>query len=154
MPTYVNNSFTSRGTTLSIGSGTPVTIMQVKQFSFSGVAAKYEDATNLNSPSVGAAVLEEAIPGTVSPGTATISGQFLPTDAGQTALLTAYDAQTLASFSLQLPKAPGQTTTGNLFAFSAYVQDMPLPDTLDVGKPITFKVTLKLNSIITITPGS
>jgi hypothetical protein len=146
-------AFTGKSTVLSVGA-TPTPIQQVKQFSFSGVSAKYEDITCLGSPSVGPAVLEEATPASVSPGTATFSGVYLPSDTGFGDLATAFTSQTVTSFTLQLPMGPGQTTKGNLFAFSGYVQDMPLPDTIDATKPLTFKCTIKLSTVITVTQGS
>ena len=151
-------SSTGKGTTLSIGSGgtseTFTPIMQVKQYQFSGVQAKYEDVTNLDSPTVGAAIQEESISSTVSPGQLKLSGLLLPSDAGQAALYAAFKTQSAYDFKLQLGLASGQTTAGNLYTFSAYVQDPPLPETIDYSKPITFSTTLKLNTMPTLTVGS
>jgi hypothetical protein len=148
---------TGRGTVLSIGSGgtgeTYLPILQVKTWQPSGQQWKFDDVTNGNSPVAGAGVLEEAIPATLSAGTWAIGGVFLPTDPGQLALATAFANGTLADFQLQLPASAAQPTKGNLYAFSAYVQDMPLPD-LQFDKAQTFKCTLKINTLITVTAGS
>ena len=80
-------------------------------------------------------------------------GVFLPADAGQLALAAAFATGALADFKLQLPIGPAQTTTGNLYAFSGYVQDFPSPD-VQFDKTVTFKVTVKLNTVLTVTPGT
>jgi hypothetical protein len=48
---------------------------------------------------------------------------------------------------------PGQTTAGNLYAFSGYVQEFPAPD-VQFDKVVNFKVTIKLTTVITLTQGS
>lgn len=153
-----SKGFTGKGVVLSIGSGgeseTFTAVLQVKTYSFSGMTAKYDDTTNLNSAAQGAAVLEEGLPATVSPGQLTLSGIFLPVDPGQMSLAAAYLSQALTDFKLQFPIAPGQTTAGNLFAFSGFVQDMPNAVDIDFSKVITFKTTIKLNTAITVTVGS
>jgi hypothetical protein len=151
-------ALTGRGTTLSIGNGASpevfTAIMQVKTYQFSGQQASYDDITNTGSAVSGTSnvAIEELLPSKVSLGTLALTGVFLPSDAGQTALSTAFTNQTLTDFKLQLPLAPGQTTTGNLYTLSAYIQDFPLPD-LQWDKAATFKATLKLMSL-TVTPGS
>ena len=67
-----------------------------------------------------------------------MAGIFLPDDAGQQALKTAFQSGTLENFTVQLPKGPGQTTSGNLYAFSGYVQEFPAPD-VQFDKVVNFK---------------
>lgn len=149
-------AITGKGTVLSmLVGGTPTPILQVKTWQFSGQQAKYEDISNADSPTTdgGACIVEESVPTTISAGQLSVSGIYLASDPGQAALATAFNQQTLTDFTLQLPKASGQMTKGNLFTFSAYVQDMPLPD-LDYSKAATFKVALKITGLIEVTPGS
>jgi hypothetical protein len=149
--------FTGKGTVLSVGSGgtseTFAPVLQIKTFQFSGQTWKYDDITNASSPQTGVGVLEEALPSTMSGGTLAVSGVFLPSDVGQLALATAFNAGTLTDFKLQLPIANGQTTLGNLYAFSGYVQEFPLPD-IQFDKALTIKATIKINTIIAVTLGS
>src|SRR5882762_5252731 len=123
--------FTGKGTVLSIGSGgtseTFTPILQMKTFQFSGQTIKFDDITNVNSPVQANAAFEEAIPALVSGGQFTTSGVFLPSDPGQIAMSAAFNG-VLTDFKVQLPKGPGQTTAGNLYAFTGYVMDEPLPD--------------------------
>lgn len=149
-------SITGKGTVLSIVDGTTKTpVLQVRTWQFSGQQAKYDDITNADSPTTdgGVSVVEEVTPTTISAGQLAIGGVYLASDPGQSTLADAFNTQELTDFELQLPKASGQTTKGNLFAFSGYVQDMPLPD-LDYSKASTFKVTIKITGLIEVTPGS
>jgi|SRR5215472_11207170 len=150
--------FTGKGATFSIGTtpspaSTFTVIAQLKTLAFSGQKWSFDDITCLSSPVVGAGVLEESLPTKVSPGELAIAGVFLPSDAGQPLLLAAFNSGGLNDFKVQLPVGPGQTTTGNLYTFSGYVQDMPTPD-IQVDKAINFKATIKLNTLLTLTPGT
>ncbi len=151
------NGYTGKGTVLSIGSAlttpTYTPVAQIKTFQFAGQVWKFDDVTNADSTAAGSGVVEEAIPTVMSGGTMAISGVYAPDDTGRDALATAFGAGTLLPYKLQLPVGPGQTTTGNLFAFNAYVQDMPLPD-VQFDKSMTFKCTLKIDGVITVTKGT
>jgi hypothetical protein len=148
---------TGKGAILSVGvAGSPETftaVLQIKQLSMNGVTVKYDDVSNLNSPSQGAVILEEALPATASPGEMKVSGVYLSTDPGQGLLATAYLTQNLTDFKLQFPPLAGQTT-GELRTFSGFVSDMPNAVSIDFSKTILFSTTLKLNTAIAITPGS
>ncbi len=154
--TAPSKGYIGKGTVFSIGSGgtgeTFVAVAQLKTAQFGGQKMNFEDITNLDSASVGATVLKEQMPTTADAGTVALSGIFLPSDAGQTALTTAYNGA-LTDFKIQLPKGPLQTTTGNLYTFSGYVSEQPLPD-IQFDKVLTFKVTITLTTPITSTPGT
>jgi hypothetical protein len=149
---------TGKGAILSIGNGgsgeTFTPVMQLKQIEISGQTIKFDDQTNLGSPAQGAVTLEEALPTTASPGQVKISGIFLPTDPGQTSLASAYLSAALTDFKLTFPLFPGQTTSGMVFAFSGWVQDMPNAVSIDFSKTILFSTTIKLNTPITVTAGA
>ena len=149
--------FTGKGTVLSIGSGGTgeqfTAIVQVKTFQFSGQKWSFDDATNAGSPAVGVGVLKESIPSTMDAGDMAIAGIFLPSDPGQLALATAFNAGTLTDFKLQVGLGPGQTVVGNLYTFSGYLQELPAPN-IQFDKIIDFKASIKLNTVITVTQGS
>lgn len=158
MTTTYSKGYTGRGTVLSMGASPAssfTAVAQVKTFQFSNGGGKwsYEDITNSGSPAVGPGVLKENIPTEVDPGEFNIGGVVLPSDAGQLMLATAFNAGVLYDFKLQLPLGPGQTTTGNLLTFSGYLEDQALPD-VQFDKALTFKATVKLTTLVTVTQGS
>ena len=155
MPAIKPNTGTK--TTLSIGSGggseTFTVVAQIKTFSFAGQTWTFDETTALDSPAFGDGGVLKQYRGTeFDPGTMALGGVYAPSDAGQLALTAAFRTGLLTDFKLTLPLGPGQTVSGNVFAFSAYVQDNPLPDIS--SKVLTFKATLKLNTDIVITLGS
>jgi hypothetical protein len=154
-----SKGYTGKGTVLSIGSGgageTFTPIAQLKTGQFSGQKMNFDDITNFDSPQMGSSgvAMKESLPSSADPGTLAIAGVFLPGDTGYTALDAAYQAGTLTDFKIQLQKGPGQATTGNLYVFSAYVMERPLPD-LQWDKVLGFKATLQIQGDITVTVGS
>jgi hypothetical protein len=148
---------TGKGTVLSIVTTgtTPTTtpILNMRTYSFSGQSVKFDDITNLSSSTQGTVIVEESLPATMDPGTLTASGIWIPSDPGYEAIVAGFTANTLLNFTLQMPIAGTQTTTGNLYSFTGYIQDNPLPDA-DYSKAITIKITIKLNSAIVPTAGS
>lgn len=156
MSTTYSKGFTGRGTTLSMGASPAnvyTKVAQVKTFQFSGQKWSFDDITNSDSPAVGNGVLKEPLPSEVDPGEISIGGVYLPSDAGQAMLATAFNSGNLYDFELQLPIGPGQTTTGNLMKFSGYIEDPALPD-VQFDKSLTFKGTVKLTTLVAITAGS
>jgi hypothetical protein len=152
--------YSGAGTVLSIGGVTDgsttetfTEILQVKTPNFSGAEATYDKITNLSSPKSGKAVVDELMPTTISSGTLELEGIYLPTDAGQAALNTAFATQDAYDFKVTLPVGPGQSTTGNVYSFSAYVKS-PLLPIISVDKATTFKTTLQITGIITLTLGA
>lgn len=152
--------FTGSGVTLSIGtpgSGETFTsILQVKSISWQQPKLQTEDATNLSSPTLGAATVKEYIPTVIEPGQFSGQAIYLPTDTGLQALDAAFKSTLIQDFKVQFPKiaALGQTTQGNLYAFSGYVIEQPLPDGIDASKLTTYKVTIQITSPVVLTPGS
>jgi hypothetical protein len=151
-----SKGFIGRGTVFSIGvAGTPETftpVAQLKSATFNGQKINFEDITNLDSALVNNTVLKEVMPATADAGTVQAAGIFLPSDPGQLALQAAYGGL-LTDFKIQLPKGPGQTTTGNLYTFSGYVGENPLPD-IQFDKTISFKMNITLATPIALTPGT
>jgi hypothetical protein len=147
-----SKGFTGSKVVFKIGT---TAVAQVKTLQLNGQKVTYEDISNLDTPLLGSSAvpLKEKLPVTAEPGTLAIGGIYLPADTGYLALVAAYESQALSSFTIQLPKGPGQTTTGNLFTFSGFISELPLPD-VQWDKTLTFKTTIELNTDIAITPGS
>ena len=145
-----SKGFIGRGTVVSIGvAGTPETftpVAQLRTAQFNGQKLNFEDITNLDSPLVNSTVLKEQMPATADAGMLEISGIFLPSDAGQMAVAAAYGAQDPTDFKVQMPKGPGQQT-GNLYTFSGYVAEQPLPD-IQFDKVVTIKFRVQLTTPI------
>jgi hypothetical protein len=143
--------FSGKGGTVSIstdGGTTYTEIKQVKDVKPSGSKANYDNITNLSSPGNA----EEFIPLTVNSGTVTLTVISNPLDAGQTALLAAFQAQTKLKVEVQYPTV-GTQTTGLLKTFSAYVSSVPMPS-MGVSNASTFDAELTISGLITDTPGT
>ena len=140
-------------TQLSINTGTtssPVwtPILEIVDIGQSGKTLKTDDATNLNS------TMEEFIGTIANPGGFALSMNRVSSDPGQIALLASFNAATTLMYQAQLPKAPGQTTTGDLFAFSAIVEEFNDLGTVKADKGIMTPAKLKVSGPITLTPGT
>jgi hypothetical protein len=148
-------AYTGAGATLTIGN---VAISQLKVTTFTPPKVKFENVTNLGSATnAGGIVVEEQIPSSIVPGDISGEALYLPNDAGLAALRTAFNNNTLSAFVLTLdPDKSGNTqlTTGDTFSFSGFVSDMPIPSAVDPMKPLTYKVAVTINTLITVTSGS
>ena len=114
----------------------------------------YDDITNTSSPAVGVGVLKESLATLVDPGEFTCTGVFLPSDPGLAALQSAWASGIAQQFQVQLSPIAGQSTVGNTYEWSAYVTENPLPSNISAEKAVTIKVSLKLDSVITVAVGS
>ena len=133
---------------------TGVAILQLKEFSIPEQTWKYDSVTNTGSPVIGVGVMEENLPTTVDPGIFTATGIFLPSDAGQIAMQTAFATGLANSFQVQLKPIAGQSTTGNTYAFTGFVSKDPVPTNIDASKAATIKVEIKLDSLMTVATGA
>ncbi|MGC9159795.1 MAG: phage tail tube protein, partial [Terracidiphilus sp.] len=120
---YTHSQATAgRGSTLSINTGTLTTpvwtpIGEWKNATQSGNQWKTIDVTNMDSgPN------QEIITSIRDNGTYKVSGNRVSTDPGQVALNAAYNSGALTMFELLLPLGPTQTTTGDMYAFTALVE--------------------------------
>ena len=134
-------------TTLSIGS-TPTLIGEITGFTQSGKQNKTDDTTNLESTA------EEFIPTLLSPGKYTINLNRVPGDAGQAALLAAFNNKTISPFVITLPKTSAQTTKGDTYSFNALVEEFNDVSDVKPDKKITSQAALKVSGPITFTAGS
>lgn len=133
---------------------TGIAILQLKDLTIPEQKFSYDDITNFQSPAVGIGTQKESVPTVVDPGEMSCTGVFLPSDPGLLALQTAFNTGLANSFQIQLPPIAGQSTTGNIYAFTAFVSSNPVPTNITPDKAQTVKISLKLNSMITILQGS
>jgi hypothetical protein len=133
---------------------TGIAVLQLKEFTVPEQSWSFDDITNNQSPAVGVGVLKESLATTVDPGEFTATGIFLPSDPGIVALQTAFATGIANAFQIQLKPIAGQSTTGNVYAFNAYVSKNPVPSNIDAGKAVTVKISLKLDSVMTVLTGS
>jgi len=133
---------------------TGVAVLQLKEFTVPEQSWSYDDITNTSSPAVGVGVLKESLATLVDPGEFTATGIFLPSDPGIIALQTAFQTGLANAFQIQLKPISGQSTTGNIYAFSAYVAKNPVPSNIDATRAVTVKISLKLDSVMTVATGS
>ena len=133
---------------------TGIAILQLKEFTVPSQKWSYDDITNTGSPAVGVGVLKESLPTLVDPGEFSATGLFLPSDPGIVALQTAFATGLANTFQIQLKPIAGQSVSGNIYAFTAYVQENPVPTNISVEKAITVKISLKLDSMMTVLTGS
>lgn len=133
-------------------SGIPV--LQLKTFTMPNQKWSFDDITNTSSPTVGAGTVKENLLTVLDVGEFTAEGVYLPSDSGLEAITTAFATGVPNQFQIVLGLLPGQSSTGNVYEFNAYVQTNPLPQTVSVEKAITWKVDLKLTTFVTVTIGS
>ena len=145
---------TGSQTVLIIGS-TPVVIEQIQDIAFSGQVLKMLDSTNLQS------TVQEEQPSLPNQGEIKVTCLRIPYSAtsGQGLVSIAYNlgsAQTAQAFALTLApdKAASQTTTGDKFAFNAYVTSFIPAAGISAEKLVLCEFTLKVVTSFTLTDGS
>ena len=139
------------GTALSINTGTVATpvwtpVLELKSVAQSGRQVATEDVTNFSSTA------REFVPTLLDSGTWDLSGNRVGSDAGQLAMETAFQGLSITMFKVVLPKAAGQTTSGDTFQFSALVQECNY--SVNVDKAVSVTAKLKVSGSITLTAGS
>lgn len=127
MPTP-SSAFAGRGTILSI-SGSP--LAEVQKVGFSGSKADLVDVTNMDSGAV-----HEKLATIIDSGEVSFEANYVPADASQAALLTAYNALSLLPCTIALPGARGTWT------FSAYITGLDYDFPWDKQCTITGKLTI------------
>jgi hypothetical protein len=148
------------GAALSIGTqgGSPTYIAVGKIKNIKPPSPKFgqEDVTTLDSGSV-----RRFIKTLQDPGEMDVSVYWESADAGQVAVLAAFSTLSNSTngadypWKLQFPVnlEGGQTSTGDLFAFSGFVSEYTGPET-QPDKTITWGFKVKIDGAITITEGS
>jgi hypothetical protein len=131
--------------------GTPSTtfthIGEVKDASRSGASWGTAETTNFDS-----GVDEEFITTTRNNGEYGLEVNAIEGDAGQVALLAAYDSGFKYDFQVIYPKQGAETTAGRKKTFSALV--MSVDEKLSLKDAITYSIKLKVSGPITQVAGS
>lgn len=137
-----------KGTSLLIGA-TPTLIGEVTKISQSGGKNAVVNVTNLESTA------EEKLGSIPDYGSYQIEANRLAgtSDAGQTALETAFDTGALTSFTVQLPKGPAQTTAGDKYVFNGVVEDLNI-DGMEPKKNIMIKAGIAVSGKPVFTAGT
>lgn len=141
-----SQSQAGRGSSISIGS-TPTLIGEITDIPLSLPKWDSVDVTNLESGSD-----QENLLTIRKSSTFTVKGNRVSSDAGQTAVVAAYQGATLSAFVVTLPKTPTQTTKGDSYSFSAFVMSASF-DVSPTGK-IDFSMDLMTSGPVTFTAGS
>lgn len=143
------------GAVISIGSVTGVTdvytaIGEITDAKFSGAKRAIVTTTSFDSAGVASKL------GTIlDSGSVTITTTRVSSDAGQVAVLAAFNAQPANAydFKVVLPLAPGQTTIGDSITFSAIVSAAGDFD-IDISKQAEYTFTLEITGAKTLAVGS
>jgi hypothetical protein len=133
---------------------TGIAILQLKTFSMPQQKWAFDDVTNVSSPTIGVGTAKESLLTLLDLGEFSAEGIFLPSDPGLVAVQTAFESGLPNQFQIQLGLLPGQSTSGNVYEFNAWVSSNPIPTNVSVDKAIAWKMDLKLATIMTITLGS
>jgi hypothetical protein len=108
----------------------------------------FDDTTNLQSTA------KEFLAVLPDPGKVTMTMNRVSNDPGQVFMQGSFQNRTRLQYQLVLPVnvAAGQTTTGDVYGFLAYVEDLA-PD-IKTDKKLVSKFTLQVTGGITLTVGT
>jgi hypothetical protein len=149
MPYTGSKAQQGRGTTLSVGTGTPAVVGEIMKMGQKGRKNQTVSTTNLQSSS-------EEFQGTLpDQGSWEVEGNRVGNDAGLVAMETAFASGALTTFTVQLPvnALAGQTTTGDKWVFTAIVEELDY-DGMAPKSVVTFKATLKVSGTPVFTAGT
>jgi hypothetical protein len=135
-----------RGSIVSIGA-TPTVIGEVTDFPLQRGKWDFADVTNLQSGSD-----SEMLATMRKAASFTMKGNRVAADAGQVLVETAYQAGSLQTFSVELPKISTQTTKGDAYNFSAYVAGSSF--SVSPTKQIEFSIDLQVSGPVTLVAGT
>lgn len=137
---YSNSAaFVSRGTVISYETNPSVgfvPLAEIKEINFTGAKYDLDDVTNYESGN-----FREWITTLADSGDLSFSGNYIPTDSSQQALLGFFNTGVLVSWKIDLPNSLGSIT------FKAYVSSLEHNLPLDKAATITGK--LKITGAVT-----
>ncbi len=138
-----------KGTTFSIktSGSTFVAVAEITDIKPMSYKMGTTDSTSLDSTN------SEVIGTIPDYGEVSLTGKYLPADAGRVALLAAFDGA-VHEFKLQLPKLALQTTAGDLYDFMAILTEYTPISDVNATKPLEFSCKMKINALPTLTAGS
>jgi|GEM_PF-2794200 len=147
-----SKSAVGKGTILSIGSGggseTFTAVAEVTDIKGLSYKMGSVDSTSLDSTN------SEVIATLPDYGEVSMTGKMLPLDPGQLSIASTFAAGTMRDFTLQLPKAGGQATTGDKYAFTGLITEYSPFTDVSPTKPLEFSFKVKVNALPTKTAGS
>jgi hypothetical protein len=135
-----------RGSILAIGA-TPTPIGECSDVPFNRPEWETVDTTNFDSGSD-----EEQLVTIRRAATFSITGNRVSSDAGQVAAETAYQSGALMPFTFTLPKTTAQTSSGDKYAFQAYVKGSNFKAS-PTGK-VEFTLNLHSSGPVVLTAGT
>lgn len=145
-----SQAFAGRGTALNYSTNPPsvayTEATEIKTIGFSGMKYDLEDVSNMNSSN-----FKEWLPTMADSGDLSISGNMIPNDATEVALLGFFAAATLVTWEVVLPPGPGYPTSEGTFTFKAYVSSVDR--TIPVDKVATISIKLKITGAVTFAAG-
>ena len=148
-----SNAFSGRGSVLQYSTNPPsvpyTPLSEIKNIQFSGAKYDLADVTNMESGN-----FKEWLPTLADSGDLSFTGNFIPNDPTEDALIGFFNNATLVSFEVVLPAAPAQgyETSLGTFAFKAYVSS--IDRSIEVSKEGTITGKLKITGQVSYTSGS
>jgi predicted secreted protein len=122
-------------------------LAEVKTISFSGMKADLADVTNMQSSN-----FREWLPTLNDSGDLAFTGNLIPNDTTELALIGFFNNQTLVDWEVVLPATPVYPTSAGTFSFAAYVSS--IDRSIPVDKEASISGKLKITGIISFTAGS
>lgn len=149
---YTNSqAFAGRGSALKYSTNPPsvayVQATEIKTIGFSGAKYDLEDVSNMNSSN-----FKEWLPTMADSGDLAITGNMIPNDPTEVAIIGFFNTATLVTWEVVLPAGPGYPTSEGTFTFSAYVSSVDR--TIDTTKAATISIKLKITGAVSFAAGS
>lgn len=152
---YVRSqAIAGRSTLLQYSTNPPsvpyTTLAEVKSISFSGMKYDLADVTNMQSSN-----FREWLPTLADSGDLSITGNMIPNDPTEIALVGFFNTAALVFWEVVLPpggSSPAYVTSEGTFTFTAYVSS--IDRSIPVDKEATITVKLKITGEISYTTGS
>jgi predicted secreted protein len=122
-------------------------LSEIKTISFSGMKYDLADVSNMQSSS-----FREWLPTLADSGDLSFTGNLIPNDASELALIGFFNAATLVTWEVVLPATAAYPTSAGTFTFKAYVAS--IDRNIPVDKEATISGKLKITGQISFTAGS
>src|SRR5208337_4862141 len=151
MPYTRSQAFAGRGSIIEYSTNPPsvpyTTLAEIKTINFSGQKADLADVTNMQSSN-----FREWLPTLNDSGDLAFTGNLIPNDVTEAALIGFFNNQTLVFWQVVLPATAAYPTSEGTFSFAAYVSGIDRMVPIDKEASISGK--LKITGIVTFVAGS
>lgn len=150
--TYVNSkAFAGRGSVIQYSTNPPsvayVELSEIKTIQFSGMKYDLADVTNMQSSN-----FREWLPTLADSGDVSFTGNLIPNDATELAMIGFFNNATLVTWQIVLPPSVDYPTSLGSFTFLGYVSS--IDRNIPVDKEGTISGKIKITGQISFTPGS